>query len=39
MKRLTRISVADIELAQAAERYNSKSPGLGVSFLREEDAD
>ena len=33
MKRLTYLSIAEIELAEAVEFYDERQPGLGKSFL------
>ncbi|MBE0541497.1 MAG: type II toxin-antitoxin system RelE/ParE family toxin [Verrucomicrobia bacterium] len=33
MKRLTYLSIAEIELAEAAEFYDERQPGLGRLFL------
>lgn len=33
MKRLTYLSIAEIELAEAAQFYDEKAPGLGRIFL------
>jgi hypothetical protein len=33
VKRLTYLSIAEIELAEAVEFYDERQPGLGKSFL------